>query len=52
MITIKNEKELSKFKKVEDNAIIYEFDEDVVFDFKQKNMLKKYDEIKDEKLKD
>lgn len=52
MITIKNEKELNKFKKVEENAIIYEFDEDVVFDFKQKNMLKKYDEIKDEKLKD
>lgn len=51
MLTIKSKKEIEKFKKVEENQIIYQFDEDVVLDFKQVNMLKEYENAKDEKLK-
>lgn len=51
MLIIKNKKDLNKFKKEIGNNIIYEFDEDVVIDFKQLNMIKKYDKAKDEKLK-
>lgn len=52
MIVIKNKTELDKFKKEIDNNIIYQFEEDVVFDFKQVNMQKKFDKIKEKRLKE
>ena len=51
MLIIKNEKELDKFKKIEDDKITYEFHEDVVFDFALANR-KNFDELLQEKLKD
>ena len=51
MLIIKNQKELNKFKKVDGNTFIYQFDEDVIFDFKPTNRLP-YEKIKDKKLKE
>lgn len=49
MLVINNDEELDKFKKVEGNQFIYEFDQDVVINFKQ-NLFAKYEKIKEERF--